>query len=382
MSIMNDMKKTTGYKQTRLKKTLTKIMIILAIILVIELIIFIIYKITNKKECINVFSKKYEDVLVIDDGYITIGNNDYIGTEDAKSNKDHLLKQGEIVKLDKDLNTLWTTVYYLDVDVYLTGITKARDGYIVIGYKNSIDEKTGIILKLDNDGKIVNSIEYDLLNDTKLNKIVRDKDKNIIIGSSIYEPNQVGNHLGGGIILKVDDNLNILEENNYGGNKSGEFFNIFVLDDSYLVYGIDAGYPVVVKFSKNFHRLIDDQELISKKVIYYKTLDKDIIFNPISYSNNKLYDGNKEYDLNKDSFINNDNKVLEDKTVILIDDNYIYAVDNNNLYKYDMKFELIEEIKVGFYITKVIPINNTYLVIGNECNNCDCNSTIKMLSRQ
>ena len=195
MNIMNDMKKTTGYKQTRIKKTLTKIMIILAIILVIELIIFIIYKITNKKECINVFSKKYEDVLVIDDGYITIGNNDYIGTEDAKSNKDHLLKQGEIVKLDKDLNILWTTVYYLDVDVYLTGITKARDGYIVIGYKNSIDEKTGIILKLDNDGKIVNSIEYDLLNDTKLNKIVRDKDKNIIIGSSIYEPNQVGNHL-------------------------------------------------------------------------------------------------------------------------------------------------------------------------------------------
>ena len=381
MSIMNDMKTTTGHKQTKLKKMLTKIMIALAIILVIELIIFVFYKLTNKKECMNVFSKKYEDVLVIDDGYITIGNNDYDGTEDEKHNKDHLLKQGEIVKLDKDLNTIWTTAYYLDVDVYLTGITKASNGYIVIGYKDSNDEKTGIILKLDKDGKIVNSIEYDLLNDTKLNKIVRDNNNNIIIGSSIYEPNQVGNHLGGGIILKVDDNLNILEENNYGGNKSGEFFNIFVLDDSYLVYGVDAGYPIVVKFAKNFHRLIDDQELISKKVIYNKTLDKEVIFNPLYYGNNKLYDGNKEYDFNTENIVNNENKVLEDKTVLLIDNNYIYAVDSKKLYKYNLKNELIEEIEVDFYITKVIPINNTYLVIGNECKKCDCNSTIKMLSR-
>ena len=72
------------------------------------------------------------------------------------------------------ISLIWTTSYYLDVDVYLTGITKASNGYIVIGYKDSNDEKTGIILKLDKDGKIVNSIEYDLLNDTKLNKIVRD----------------------------------------------------------------------------------------------------------------------------------------------------------------------------------------------------------------
>ena len=378
MNIMRDMKTTTGHKT---KKILSKIMIILAIILVIELIIFIIYKLTNKKDCLNVFSKKYEDILVIDDGYITIGNNDYVSTEDEKYNKDHLLKQGEIVKLDKDLNTIWTTAYYLDVDVYLTGINKARDGYIVIGYKNSIDEKTGIILKLDNEGKIVNSIEYDLLGDTKLNKIVRDNNNNIIIGSSIYEPNEVGNHLGGGIILKVDDNLNILEENNYGGNKSGEFYNIFVLDDSYLVYGIDAGYPVIVKFSKDFHRLIDDQELISKKVIYYKTLDKEVKFNPLYYSNNKLYDGYKEFDINTDELKNIDNNI-KDKTILLLDNDYIYAVDSNKLYKYNLKYELIEEIKVDYYITKVVPVNNSYIVIGSICKKCDCNSTIKMLTRQ
>lgn len=379
MNTMKDMKTTTGHKT---KKILSIIMIVLAIILVIELIIFIKHKLSKHVDCVVGYSKYIEDVLVIDDGYITVGNNDYKDTEDEKYSKNHLLKQGEIIKYDKDLNPIWTTLYYLDFDVYLTGINNIKDGYIVIGYKKDDSDRTGIILKLDKEGKILNSVEYDLLGDTKLNKIVRDGNNNIIIGSSIYEPYEVGNHLGGGIIIKVDDNLNILEENNYGGNKSGEFYNIFVLNDSYLVYGVDAGYPIIVKFSKNFHRLIDDQELISKKVIYNKTLDKDLVFNPIYYSNNKLYDGNKEYDFNKESIVNNDNKVLKDKTVILIDNDYIYAVSNDKLYKYNLKFELIEEIEVDYNITKIIPINNTYLVIGDKINNCIGKSTIKMLTRQ
>lgn len=379
MNTMKDMKTTTGHKT---KKILSIIMIVLAIILVIELIIFIKHKLSKHVDCVVGYSKYIEDVLVIDDGYITVGNNDYKDTEDEKNNKNHLLKQGEIIKYDKDLNPIWTTLYYLDFDVYLTGINNIKDGYIVIGYKKDDSDRTGIILKLDKEGKILNSVEYDLLGDTKLNKIVRDGNNNIIIGSSIYEPYEVGNHLGGGIIIKVDDNLNILEENNYGGNKSGEFYNIFVLNDSYLVYGVDAGYPIIVKFSKNFHRLIDDQELISKKVIYNKTLDKDLVFNPIYYSNNKLYDGNKEYDFNKESIVNKDNKVLKDKTVILIDNDYIYAVSNDKLYKYNLKFELIEEIEVDYNITKIIPINDTYLVIGDKIKNCIGKSTIKMLTRQ
>ena len=32
-------------------------------------------------------------------------------------------------------------------------INKIKDGYIVIGYKNIVDERTGIILKLDKDGQ-------------------------------------------------------------------------------------------------------------------------------------------------------------------------------------------------------------------------------------
>ena len=359
------------------KNTLLKIMIILGIILVLEVILFLVYKHYNKT-CYNILSKEYNDVLILDDGYITIGSNNYKGTDEAKYNNDKLVYQGEITKLDNKLNIIWNTTYYLDSDINLVGIVKINNGYIVIGTikKQSNDETdyTGLLLKLDSNGKILDTKEYDLLNNTIFRKIVRDNNTNIIIGGSQYEQNRIGNHLGGGIILKVDDNLNITEQNNYGGNKSGEFTNIFILKDSYLVTGIDAGYHIIVKFSKNFNRVDNDTDLISKKVIYYRTIDKDITFNPIYYSNNKLYDGIYEYDLNNDNLIKTN---LDNKNILLINDSNIYAYDDK-LYVYDRDYKLIKEINSNNYITKLLINKNNLLSIKTICNKCICNSKIEI----
>lgn len=367
------------------KTKLSKIMIILGIILVIELIFFLLYSLFFKnKDCYSLLDKEYNDVIPINDGYIVVGNNNYYDTDDAKYNGDKILNQGEITKIDKELNIVWATSYYLNGDVNLIGINEIKDGYIIIG--NEIKElehdndSTGIILKVDKEGKIIKSVTYDLLDNTKFTKIIRDNDKNIVIGYSQYELDKIGNHLGGGIILKVDDNLNIVEQNNYGGNKSGEFNNIFVLKDSYLVTGLDAGYPVIIKYNKNFNREKDDKELISKKIIYNKTLDREMEFNPIYYYDNKLYDGKNIYDLSNNSFKNISNE-LDGKGILLIKDNYIYVIDKK-LKKYDMDHKLIEEIEVDELITKLIPIKNNFIYIKTECIKCECNSEIKMLIRQ
>ena len=114
MTLGRDAMKKIGHNYI----TLRKIMIILGIVLVIELIIFALYKLFYKdNNCYDIYDKQYNDLLVMDDGYISIGYNNYKGTEDAKYYKGELIYQGEIEKLDKDLNTVWTTSYYLDGNV-------------------------------------------------------------------------------------------------------------------------------------------------------------------------------------------------------------------------------------------------------------------------
>lgn len=374
--------------------TLRKIMIILGIVLIIEVVIFILYKLFYKdNNCYEVYDKQYNDLVVIDDGYISIGYNNYKGTEDAKYYKNELVYQGEIEKLDKDFNTVWTTSYFLDGDVDLVDIVKTKDGYIIIGNQRveleHDDDITGIILKVDKDGKILKSLNYDLLDSTELYQIERDDDTNIIVGFSHYYPDIIGNHLGGGIILRVDDDLNIIEQNNYGGNKSGVFNKLFVLDDGYLVYGMDAGYPIVVKFAKKFNREEDDTDLISKKVIYNQTLSKDLEFYPYYYKDNKLYDRMNYLDLETGKIeVYDKDKVLGNKILVLITDDNYYAANNGDdfgtvVYQYDKNLKLINEYENEVEVIKeIIPVKDNLIVIGNSCIGCDCTPKIKMLIRQ
>lgn len=374
--------------------TLRKIMIILGIVLIIEVVIFILYKLFYKdNNCYEVYDKQYNDLVVIDDGYISIGYNNYKGTEDAKYYKNELVYQGEIEKLDKDFNTVWTTSYFLDGDVDLVDIVKTKDGYIIIGNQRveleHDDDITGIILKVDKDGKILKSLNYDLLDSTELYQIERDDDTNIIVGFSHYYPDIIGNHLGGGIILRVDDDLNIIEQNNYGGNKSGVFNKLFVLDDGYLVYGMDAGYPIVVKFAKKFNREEDDTDLISKKVIYNQTLSKDLEFYPYYYKDNKLYDRMNYLDLETGKIeVYDKDKVLGNKILVLITDDNYYATNSGDdfgtvVYQYDKNLKLINEYENEVEVIKeIIPVKDNLIVIGNSCTGCDCTPKIKMLIRQ
>ena len=66
------------------KNKLLKVMIILAIILVLEIIAYFIYKHYYDNTCYDILSNIYNGYVVEDDGYILVGNNDYIGTEDKK----------------------------------------------------------------------------------------------------------------------------------------------------------------------------------------------------------------------------------------------------------------------------------------------------------
>ena len=144
---------------------------------------------------------------------------------------------------------------------------------------------------------------------------------------------------------------------------------------------MDAGYPIIVKFNKNFNREESDTNLISEKIISYKTIDKDIEFYPLYYKNNKLYDGVNYMDLDNYKLeVLDKNKVLDNKLVISIQNDIIYAVSSNKLLQYNLDLELLKEENASIdYISKVIPSNKN-VIVGFKCNKCDCTSIIQYVN--
>lgn len=107
------------------------------------------------------------------------------------------------------------------------------------------------------EGNVLWSKNYQVLGDTEFKKILVLEDGFLVVGQSIYENLEIGNHdTGGGIIVKYDFDGNILWKNNFGGNKSGIFNDVVALDDGYIAVGKDAlNYGMIVKFDKDGNRL-------------------------------------------------------------------------------------------------------------------------------
>ena len=172
-------------------------------------------------------------------------------------------EQAKLVKLDQELNVIFEVTFKTDYDSIFYDAAKVDDGYIAVGsyvYEEkqlSINTRDGLIVKYDFDGNVLWSKNYQVLGDTEFKKILVLEDGFLVVGQSIYENLEIGNHdNGGGIIVKYDFDGNILWKNNFGGNKSGIFNDVVALDDGYIAVGKDAlNYGMIVKFDNDGNRL-------------------------------------------------------------------------------------------------------------------------------
>ena len=256
--------------------------------------------------------------------------------------------------------------------------------------------------KYDLSGKILWYKTYSVLSDTEFYKVIDDGDGNlVVIGQSIYENMELGNHTtGGGIIVRYDKDGNLLAHNNYGGNKSGSFNDIIKVSDGYLVCGKDAvNYGILVRFKKDFNRDDKDTNLISKKVLWQRTYsntdnigftrmvlsDKTIyVAGSINVSNEKDKDGNTLFKYDAGIVLYNtsgkylgkysiENDVHHRFNSIFYSDNKLLLtglmdVDNRDANKsfttiFDLNSKKFDEIKEKDYlINKIVNLNNRYLI--------------------
>ena len=336
------------------KNLIKKVIMIGLIIILIELLAMLIMKIVREQKIDHIDT--LNDLIADEKNYVGVGASDfndsmfvdkkmYLHTIPETTRQERIIAtQAKIVKYDENLNILWENTYKGDYDSVFYSLIKDDDGYVVVGsYVSKYEQidaeaRDAVIAKYDFDGNIKWSKTYSVLSDTEFYKVIKDGEDYIVIGQSIYENLEMGNHItGGGIIVRYSKDGEELAHNNYGGNKSGSFNDIIPVKDGYILCGKDAAnYGIIVKIKKDFNREEDDKGLISKKILWQK-----------SYSNTDMVGFTK----------------------MVLKDNIIYIVgainvsnekdkDDNTIFKYDAGIVLYDTN--GKYLGKHSLENDTH----------------------
>ncbi|MBQ8892489.1 MAG: hypothetical protein IJ068_06485 [Bacilli bacterium] len=256
-------------KGTVFKRRFKFVLIISILIIAIELIIMYLMNV-NKNNNLT-FVDTYNSVRSYDDYYIASGASnfkysryndsfiyEYTDTNvEGEPKREAYAEQAKLVKYDKELNTIFESTFMGDYDsTFYDAISVGNDIYAVGSYiyeesQISLRTRDGLFVKYNENGEMEWFKNFQVLGDTEFKRIMAVDDGFIVVGQSIYENMEIGNHAtGGGIIIKYDMDGNIVWNNNFGGNKSGIFNDVVKVDDGYICVGKDAvNYGLIVKFS-------------------------------------------------------------------------------------------------------------------------------------
>ena len=241
------------------QKIMKAIIIVLAIIFITELIYFGI-KVYNSRKNSIFYTMLSSIVLKDENNYIGAGFSDY---RHSKFNKyDNGYDKATMFEI-KDGKTTKEVGLKIGFNSRFNDVTKVDDGYVAVGKiemtKEQKDEtmSEGLIVKFDNNFKIVWRKNVSILEKTELHRVKLDHDELVIVGTSVYSEGYIGNHsTGGGILLKYSlDGKQKLKINN-GGPYNGTFNDFIIESDSYVVVGLGrANSGIIIKYDKNGKKL-------------------------------------------------------------------------------------------------------------------------------
>lgn len=227
-------------KEEKKIKVIKTLSMILLMILVLELIYFC-YKYYRNRENSTYYSIT-NDLVVLDDSYIGVGLSDF---KHSKYNKISTYNKATIWKYDDNFKVLEEHFIDLGYNGYFNSIVKIDDGYVAVGAlemtETQHEEETteGLIVRFDNDLNVVWRKNIQVLDDTEFVNIKLDKDNNlVVVGQSIYAKNIIGNQTtGGAMLFKFDLEGEELFRINYGGPQTGIFNDVLIEDDGYVLVG-------------------------------------------------------------------------------------------------------------------------------------------------
>ncbi len=221
-------------------KIIKSISIILLIILVLEIIYFGYKYYKIRKE--STYYTLTNNLIIKDNTMIGVGLSDF---KNSKLTKTTQYNKATIWEYDDSFKVTKEKYIDLGYNGYFNSVVEVEDGFIAVGAiemtETQHEEETteGLIVKYDNDLNIVWRKNIQVLDDTEFIEIKLDKDNNlIVVGQSIYAKNIIGNQTtGGAMLFKFNQEGKELFRLNYGGPQTGVFNDVYLEDDGYVLVG-------------------------------------------------------------------------------------------------------------------------------------------------
>lgn len=318
------------------------------------------------------------DIIVVDDGYITVGESyssdgDLNGLYKGSSyppEYDMVPSDAIVVKYDFNGNVIWKKSYGGTEDDSLNQIEKIDDGYVVTGYTystNSDLKETGsqgsaVIIKYDFNDNIVWKKCFGGSNGESFSTFIETDTGYILSGSSYSTDGDLtglNKGMSDAIIVKYDLDWNISWIKNFGGSNIDRFNKTILLSDGYLSVGYSKS---------NNSDLVGLNKGLGDAIIVKHDFDGNIVWN-------KNYGGSLDFE----SFTN----------VILSDNNYIVVGQSRSIdgdltglnrggsdaimVKYSLNGNVLTKENYGgsgtdfFY--DIVKLNNGYIITGSVSSN-------------
>ena len=237
---------------TKLKKTLKIISIICVIILIIQGI-FIFFVLRNRSDDILSFDS-INSFIPANDHFVAVGSNNI---------NDQGLERAKITKYNQNKEKVWETIFNNGYNSAFFDVAQDGDSFVAVGSFEANSEeheysiRSALLVRYDMNGRMIFSESFQILGDSRFNRVKVLETGYLVIGQSIFENMTLGfSDEGGGVIVKYDREGNILWQNNFGGSKSGLFNDFIIVDDIIYVVGRDAArVGIIVKFDMEGNRI-------------------------------------------------------------------------------------------------------------------------------
>ena len=232
------------------KKLIRKLKIVTFIcifILIVELL-FIGYSIIFKNKE-SLYFDGVNSIVSTDKYYVTVGSN---------NDNDNKFEKAKLSKYNMRREKTFEKLFNMGYNSAFFGVCLDEDNMVAVGsYEKTSSEheklvRRALIVKYDSNGEIVFNKDFKLLDNSKFTSIKKIDGGYLVTGQSVYPITKVGNMNGGAILVKYDNNGNLVWYKTYGSNNVASFNDLLVYNNNIYTVGIDDNYlGIICKYDLN-----------------------------------------------------------------------------------------------------------------------------------
>lgn len=170
-------------------------------------------------------NSKFVDVLVVDDGYLVVGQSVYEKMTLGNSTSGGAF----LIKYDKSLKLLWKSNFGSNKSAIYNSLLVDDDFIYAVGQDSF---RVGLVSKYDMKGNLIDSVTYDDTDGLGFTCIGKN-DKEILVSGSKY----IDDYSSKALMVRYDGDLNYLNEVTYGVEGNNRF-NKFIVEDDFDIVAI------------------------------------------------------------------------------------------------------------------------------------------------